>query len=113
MAVRDPKQRMDIPQIAGTAFDVRLQIVAGTVIAQMTFLPFRQFSEEKCPRRPKVIAKYLLCGVRNSTKSPQIKRDSIRPVTLRSAQPSSKHSAILRTLWLTSGFKSHNGVSSR
>ena len=43
MASGDPLQRMDIAQTTRTALDVRLQIIAGTVVTLVAFLLFFNF----------------------------------------------------------------------
>ena len=60
MATRHPLQGMDIAQAAGTAFDVRLQVVAGAVIALVALILLFHFSGVKLVGRPETFAKNML-----------------------------------------------------
>ncbi len=51
----DPQNGMDIAQAARAAFDIRFQIVAGAVIAQMALVLFFNFGTKEVGGRPETI----------------------------------------------------------
>ena len=59
MATGHPLQGMNIAQAAGAAFDIRLQVVAGAVVALMAHLLFIDFGGEKLLRWPKPLAENM------------------------------------------------------
>ena len=56
MAARDPLQSMNIAQAAGAAFHIRLQVIAGSVIALMADILFFNFCRKEFFRWPEAIA---------------------------------------------------------
>ena len=60
MATGHPLQRMDIAQAAGTAFDIRLQVVAGAVITLVALILLFHFGGVKFIGRPETFAKNML-----------------------------------------------------
>ena len=52
----DPLDGVDVAQAAGAAFNVRFQIVAGTVVALVACLLLGDFRREKVFRRPEAFA---------------------------------------------------------
>ena len=47
---------MDVAQATGAAFDVRLQVVAGAVVALVAFVLLRHFGREELGRGPEAVA---------------------------------------------------------
>ena len=60
MAAGHPLQGMDIAQAAGTAFDIRLQVVASAVIALVALILLFHFGCVKLVGRPETFAKNML-----------------------------------------------------
>ena len=60
MATGDPLQRVDIAQATGAAFNIRFEIIAGTVIALVALVLFFDFRSEEFFRRPEAVAKDVL-----------------------------------------------------
>ena len=56
VTARNPQNGVNIAQAAGAAFDIRFQIVAGAVIAQMAFVLLFNFGAEEVGRRPESVA---------------------------------------------------------
>ena len=113
MATGDPLQRVDIAQATGAAFNIRFEIIAGTVIALVALVLFFDFRSEEFSEGQKPSLKMCFCSSRNSATSPIRRRVSIRLVaTVRSDNPSSRHSSSVRTLWPTSSFTSQSRVNS-
>jgi flagellar biogenesis protein FliO len=93
MATGDPLQGVDIAQAAGAAFDIRLQVIAGAVIALMALILLFDFAAKNFSDGQKPSLKICFCSSRNSATSPISRRDSIRLVaTVKSESPSSRHS---------------------
>ncbi len=59
MTSGDPLQCMDIAQAAGAAFNIRLQIIAGTVIALVALVLLFYFGGVKFVGRPKAFAENM------------------------------------------------------
>ena len=60
MTPRNPLQGVDIAQAAGAAFNIRLKVVAGAVIALVADVLLFDFGGEEGGRRPEAIAEDML-----------------------------------------------------
>lgn len=60
MAARDPLQGVNIAQAAGAAFHVRLEVIAGPVIALMAYILLFDFCRKELFRWPEAVAEYVL-----------------------------------------------------
>ncbi|VTR61751.1 Uncharacterised protein [Serratia fonticola] len=60
MAAGHPHQRMNITQATGAALDIRLQVVAGAVIALVALLLLDQLGVKEFGRRPEAVAENVL-----------------------------------------------------
>ena len=59
MAARDPLQGVNIAQAAGAAFHVRLEVIAGPVIALMAYILLFDFCRKELFRWPEAVAEYM------------------------------------------------------
>ncbi|MNP24847.1 hypothetical protein D3C76_1176270 [compost metagenome] len=60
MAAGHPLQGMDIAQAAGAAFDIRLQVIAGAVVALVAHLLLIDLGGEELLRGPEAVAEDVL-----------------------------------------------------
>ncbi len=79
MTSGDPLQCMDIAQAAGAAFNIRLQIIAGTVIALVTLVLLFYFGGVKFVGRPKTFAEnmFLQCQKQSDITDQQARFDEV------------------------------------
>ena len=59
MATGHPLQGVDVAQTAGAAFDIRLQIIAGAVVALVALVLFLNLRGEELFRRPETVTENM------------------------------------------------------